>query len=255
MNQGEKNIAYHAHKSTFAEALPIGGENHCPTRLMHIPALLPPAAAKPPKPHGLAFLLAPVSSTKITAATTQEYFCFPALPLRRAPPLQRGSICSDAKARGLPSPMQPLARQFQFLQNKWIFQLWVKNQFQLREQQKKKKTNRRNNFSAAGTHAPHQHRSAHKHRSGQSLKGHYSEGCKTLFQDQESHARKNLHSPQCSPPWFIKHHLRCYTNNNAPLGDKLELEQTACQHAAAPLRRLRAACGRRATTTQNQAAC
>lgn len=78
-------------------------------------------------------------------------------------------------------------------------------------------------------------RSAHIHWTGQSLKGCYSEGCKTLFQNWESHARKNLHSPQCSPPWFTKHHLHCYTNTNALLGDKLELEQTACQHAAALL--------------------
>lgn len=74
-----------------------------------------------------------------------------------------------------------------------------------------------------------------QHWTGQSLKGHYSEGCKTLIHDWESHARKNLYSPHYFPPWFIKHHLYHYTNNNALLGDKLELEQTACQHTAALL--------------------
>lgn len=43
-------------------------------------------------------------------------------------PLKGGSICNNAKAEGLPSPTQLLARQLQFIQNKWIFQLWVIHQ-------------------------------------------------------------------------------------------------------------------------------
>lgn len=39
-----------------------------------------------------------------------------------------------------------------------------------------------------------------------------------------------------SSVWFTKHHLRCFTINNASSGDKLELEEAAWQHAAALLR-------------------
>lgn len=59
------------------------------------------------------------------------------------------------------------------------------------------------------------------HRTGQSLEGHDSGGCNTSFQGWEAQARKNLHSPQCFPSWFIKHHLQCCTNNSTVLGDEL----------------------------------
>uniref|UniRef100_A0A8C3BJK7 Uncharacterized protein n=1 Tax=Cairina moschata TaxID=8855 RepID=A0A8C3BJK7_CAIMO len=36
---------------------------------------------------------------------------------------------------------------------------------------------------------------------------------------------QNLCSPRRPPPWFTKHHLRCFTINNASSGDKLELEE------------------------------
>lgn len=39
--------------------------------------------------------------------------------------LHRGSLCSKVKAQVLPSPAQALARQLQFVQNKWIFQLCI----------------------------------------------------------------------------------------------------------------------------------
>lgn len=47
---------------------------------------------------------------------------------------------------------------------------------------------------------------------------------------------QNLCSPRRPPLWFTKHHLRCFTINNASSGDKLELEEAAWQHAAALLR-------------------
>lgn len=74
------------------------------------------------------------------------------------------------------------------------------------------------------------------HGTGQSLKGHDSGGRNTLFQDWEAQVRKNLHAPQCFPSWFIEHHLHCYTNNNALLGDDLELEQTTSIARSSPAR-------------------
>lgn len=66
---------------------------------------------------------------------------------------------------------------------------------------------------------------------------------------------QNLRSPQRPPSWFIKHHLHCFTINNALPGDKLELAEAACQHAAALLRRDRANCSHQhAATARNQAA-
>lgn len=65
---------------------------------------------------------------------------------------------------------------------------------------------------------------------------------------------QNLRSPRRPPLWFTKHHLRCFTINNASSGDKLELEEAAWQHAAALLRRDRAnRSGQHAASARNQA--
>lgn len=80
------------------------------------------------------------------------------------------------------------------------------------------------------------------HRTGQALKGQDSGGCNTFFQDWEAQVRKNLHSPQCFPSWFIKHHLHCCTNNSTLLGDELSWNKPPAKPAAAlPAPMLRAA--------------
>lgn len=92
------------------------------------------------------------------------------------------------------------------------------------------------------------------HRTGQSLEGHDSGGCNTLFQDWEAQVRKNLHSPQCFPSWFIKHHLHCCTNNSTLLGDELSWNKPSAKPSAAlpaPMLRERGQC---AATALSQAA-
>lgn len=80
------------------------------------------------------------------------------------------------------------------------------------------------------------------HRTGQSLEGQDSGGCNTFFQDWEAQVRKNLHSPQCFPSWFIKHHLHCWTNNSTLLGDELSWNKPPAKpNAALPAPMLRAA--------------
>lgn len=71
------------------------------------------------------------------------------------------------------------------------------------------------------------------HRTGQSLEGHDSGGCNTLFQDWEAQVRRNLHSPQCFPSWFIKHHLHCCTNNSTLLGGELSWNKPSAKPSAA----------------------
>lgn len=116
MNQGEKKMDYHAYKAMLAEVLPIIGDNSQPTRHKHSPALL-----KGPEPCGLSHLSAPLYFTK----HQQQTHLLPSSIASASSSLKRGGLCSKAKARVLPSPAQSLARQLQFVQNKWIFQLWV----------------------------------------------------------------------------------------------------------------------------------
>lgn len=113
-------------------------------------AVLP---VKAPELGGLSFPFAPRTCTKITAVTMHECSCFLSRELQRAPPLKRGSICSDAKAQWLPCPVQSPPRQFQFYSEQMDFPALGN----IPEKKKKKKKH----FTVAVTHAPDQHGSAH----------------------------------------------------------------------------------------------
>lgn len=137
-------------------------------------------------------------------------------------PLKRGSICSNAKAQGLPSPMQSLARQFQFIQNKWIFQLGVIHQ-------------KKNNFSVAVTHVPDQHRSAHITLDRSVPQRASLRRMQNIISGLGIPCQEELASSSVFSSLVYKAPFTLLYNNNALLGDKRELEQTACQHAAALL--------------------
>lgn len=115
MNQGGKNVLS-CLQNYSCRVLSITGDNSQPTRHKHSPALL-----KGPELCGLSHLSAPTCFTK----HQQQTLLLPSSTASVSSSLNRGSLCSKVKAQVLPSPAQSLARQLQFVQNKWIFQLCV----------------------------------------------------------------------------------------------------------------------------------
>lgn len=138
-------------------------------------AVLP---VKAPELGGLSFPFAPRTCTKITAVTMHECSCFLSRELQRAPPLKRGSICSDAKAQWLPCPVQPPPRQFQFYSEQMDFPA-------LGNIPEKKKKEKKTLYCSSNACT----RSTRKRPHNVGSVNHYSEGCKTLFWDWESCAR------------------------------------------------------------------
>lgn len=110
-----KKIGLSCLQSNACRVLPTTGDNSLPTR-HNSPALL-----KGPELCGLSHLSALPYFTK----HQQQTHLLPSSIASASSSLKRGSLCSKAKARVLPSPAQSLARQLHFVQNKWIFQLWV----------------------------------------------------------------------------------------------------------------------------------
>ena len=209
----------------LAAGLPVSGES---TRAPRASTSLPRCRRKAPGPRQISLLFAPLSSPKITAATTQEHFCFPALRLRRAALRGEAAFAAAPKPKGSPkgSPVLRSPRQAVSVYSEQM-------DFPALGNTSEKKTP--NYFSVAVTHAPDQHRSAHTALDRSVPPRALLRRMQNIVSGSGIHARKSSHSPQCSPHWFIKHHLQCCTNNNTLLGDKLELEQTAWQHAAALL--------------------
>lgn len=103
-------------QNNSCRVLPSTGVKSQPTRHKHSPALL-----KGPEPCDLSHLSAPTCFTK----HQQQTLLLPSSIASASSSLNRGSFCNKVKAQVLPSPAQTLARQLQFVQNKWIFQLCI----------------------------------------------------------------------------------------------------------------------------------
>lgn len=106
---------YHAYKTILAECYPHWGQQ---------PAHQAQAQPHPAEGTRALWPLTPLC-TDVLYKTSAADTSFSHFIASASSSLNRGSLCSKVKAQVLPSPAQSLARQLQYVQNKWIFQLCV----------------------------------------------------------------------------------------------------------------------------------